>query len=140
MKIPVQKIGLLVILVSSACASAMQAKVRFIKFPDRDAETLGEIDKLSVNITCSRISRLSNIPELYDIHMGYEMPAQNAFEAVPRLGAAAVDLRKWSNVIGVSLPANPDDASCFSVTVTAEGRGDGVSVVTHKWTGRELGF
>jgi hypothetical protein len=95
---------------------------------------------LSIKVTCSRISGLRNVPDLYDIHMGYEMPTENLFEAVPRLGAAAVDLRGWDNVIEVVLPADSDSASCFSVTVMAKGRGNGISEVTHKWSGHELGF
>lgn len=140
MKIPFQKIILLAILIVPPCAFATQPKTFFIKFPDRDAKTLGQIDELSVTVTCSRISGLRNVPDLYDIHMGYEMPTENLFEAVPRLGSAAVDLRGWDNVIEVALPADSDSASCFSVTVTAKGRGNGISEVMHKWSGHELGF
>ncbi len=51
--------------------------------------------------------------------MGYDMPTENVFEARPRLGAAAVDLSRWSGVIGIRTPADADSLSCFSVTVTA---------------------
>ena len=140
MKTLFQKIALAATFIIFTSASATQAEVHFIKFPNRDVERLGQIDKLTVSVACSRISQLTNIPELHGIRMGYEMPTRNDFEAKPRLGAAAVDLRRWNNVIGVLIPADADSASCFSVTVTAEGRGTGVSEVTQKWTGHELGF
>jgi hypothetical protein len=140
MKTLFQKLALVATFIISTSASAVQAEVRFIKFPNGDIERLGQIDKLTVTVACSQISKLTNIPELYDIRMGYEMPTRNDFEATPRLGAAAVDLRRWSNVIGVLIPADSDGASCFSVTVTAEGRGVGITEITQKWTGHELGF
>ena len=140
MKTLFQKVALLATFIISTSASATQAEVRFIKFPSRDVERLGQIDKLTITVACSRISQLANIPELYNIRMGYEMPTRNDFEAAPRLGAAAVDLRRWNNVIGILIPADADSASCFSMTVTAVGRGTGVSDVTQKWTGHELGF
>jgi hypothetical protein len=101
-----------------------------------DAEALGQIEKLNVVVQCSWIVALKSVPELYNIEMGYEMPTENLLEARYRLGAAAVRLAQWSGVIGVRIPPDQDARSCFSVTVTVEGR----TGATRTWTGNELGL
>ncbi len=35
-----------------------------LKFPERDAKVLGQIDRLAVKVSCSWISTLKNLPEL----------------------------------------------------------------------------
>jgi hypothetical protein len=118
------------------CAAAEPARVHFLYFPKSDIESLGQIDKLNVTVDCSWIVGLRNVPELYNVEMGYEIPTQNLLEAEPRLGAAAVALSQWNGVIGVRIPPDADAKSCFDVTVTAEGR----SGVTRTWKKRQLGF
>ena len=130
----------LLMLGAASGASADKAAVRFIRFPAGDTKLVGQIDKLSVTVASSWISGLRNLPKLYDIRMGYDKPTENSFEAVPRLGAAAVDLDQWSNVIGVLVPNDPDGRSCFSVRVTAEGRGAGISSISRQWNSHDLGF
>jgi hypothetical protein len=117
-------------------APAEQTEIHFLRFPAIEADTLGQIDKIVVKVSCSWISALKNLPELYNIEMGYEMPTENVLEASPRLGAAAVELQGWNGVIGVRVPPNADAKSCFEVTVTVEGR----TGAKRKWKGRQLGF
>jgi hypothetical protein len=107
----------------------------FLRFPPEDARALGQIDRLTVSVRCSWISSLRNVPELYNIQMGYDIPTENVLEAEPRLGAAAVELLRWTGVVGVHIP-DGDAKSCFEVTVTAEGR----SGAERTWTGRQLGL
>jgi|SRR5216110_682444 len=118
------------------CVASEQAYVHFLKFPVADAASLGQIDKLVVTVSCSWIAALKNVPELYNIEMGYDMPTENVLEARPRLGAAAVDLPRWSGVIGVRVPLDSHAKSCFAVTVTAEGR----KGAERQWTGQQLGL
>jgi hypothetical protein len=108
----------------------------FLQLPVSDAKALGQIDRLEVTVTCSWISGLRNVPELYNIQMGYDIPTENVLDAQPRLGAAAVNLSQWSGVIGVHVPLDDDRKSCFKVTVIAEGR----SGVRRQWNGRQLGL
>ena len=119
-----------------AVAADAQRTEYFLVFPERDAKALGQIDRLVVKVSCSWISALKDVPELYNIQTGYEIATENVLEAGPRLGGAAVDLSRWSGVIGIRLPANADATSCFSVTVTADGRAG----VQRQWSGRELGL
>jgi len=126
----------LLLLVAVPCAGAPAARVHFLTFPKPDAEALGQIDKLNVTVDCSWIASLKGVPELYNIEMGYDMPTQNLLQARPRLGAAAVELMEWSGVIGVRIPPDADEGSCFAVTVTAEGR----EGVTRTWKGKQLGL
>ncbi|KQZ77883.1 hypothetical protein ASD55_17815 [Rhodanobacter sp. Root561] len=123
-------------LATAPCLAVAQSQVHFLTFPKSDVEALGQIDRLNVTVNCSWIASLQGVPELYDIEMGYDMPTQNILEARPRLGAAAVSLTEWSGVIGVRVPSDADAKSCFSVTVTAEGR-EGVS---RSWKGKALGL
>jgi hypothetical protein len=132
-------IRILTVLATSGLAFSMAAYQQheyFLKFPEGDAKALGQIDRVAVKVSCSWISTLKNLPELYDIEMGYDMPTENVLEARPRLGAAAVDLSRWSGVIGIRAPADADSLSCFSVTVTALGR-EGVQ---RQWKGPQLGL
>ena len=105
-------------------------------FPKADVGSLGQIEKINVTVNCSWIAGLMNVPELYNIEMGYDMPTQNLLEARPRLGAAAVTLSHWNGVVGVRIPPDADAKSCFAVTVTAEGR----SGVARSWKGKQLGL
>jgi hypothetical protein len=116
--------------------AAERTQVHFLKFPVSDVASLGQIEKLVVTVSCSWISALKNVPELYNIEMGYKMPTENVLEARPRLGGAAVALSRWSGVIGIRVPSDSDAKSCFAVTVTAEGR----SGVARKWKGQQLGL
>ena len=117
------------------CVASEQANVHFLKFPVADAASLGQIDKLVVTVSCSWIAALKNVPELYNIEMGYDMPTENVLEARPRLGAAAVDLPRWSGVIGIRVPLD-SAKSCFAVRVTAEGR----KGAERQWTEQQLGL
>jgi hypothetical protein len=123
-------------LVAAPCVAAPPSKVHFLTFPKSEVEALGQIDKLNVTVECSWIASLKNVPELYNIDMGYDIPTQHLLEARPRLGAAAVTLTDWSGVIGVRVPSTADAKSCFAVTVTAEGR-EGVA---RTWKGKQLGL
>ena len=76
-------------------------------FPERDAKALGQINRLVVKVSCSWISALKDVPELYHIEMGYQIPTENVLEAGPRLGGSAVGLSRWSGVIGIRTPAEP---------------------------------
>jgi hypothetical protein len=114
---------IILLLVSWTCVAAGQPeKVYFLPLPLNEAKALGQIDRLVVTVACSWISGLRNVPELYNVNMGYEIPAENVLGAKPRLGAAAVELSRWSGVVGVRIPSDADSRSCFKVTVTAEGR------------------
>jgi hypothetical protein len=119
-----------------SCRGAERAQVLFLTFPIAEVEALGQIEKLNVVVECSWIAALKDVPELYNIEMGYDMPTQNLLEARPRLGAAAVSLSQWSGVIGVRIPTDQDAGSCFAVTATAEGR----SGLTRTWNGQQLGL
>lgn len=130
-------IALCAAFVCMPCVAAEQSKVLFLHFPATDAAKLGRIDKLIVRVSCSWIASLVNMPELYDIRTEYDTPTENVFEAVPRVGSVAVDLRRWNGVIGVRVPPDADAKSCFAVTVTAESSYN--SAVRH-WTGRQLGL
>jgi hypothetical protein len=118
------------------CVAAEPARIHFLTFPRADIEVLGQIDKLNVIVDCSWIASLKGVPELYNIEIGYDMPTQNLLEARPRLGAAAVTLAQWTGVVGVRIPPDADAKSCFTVTVTAEGR----EGVVRTWKGRQLGL
>lgn len=120
----------------STCASVVQDRVYFLHLPTNEAKRLGVIDKITVEVSCGSISALQNVPELYDIDMGYDIPSTNTLNAEPRLGASAVDISKWNDVVGVRLPSDPDARSCFNVKVTVEGR-SGARQVLHR---RQLGL
>jgi len=120
----------------SCIAADEQQEVYFLRLPASEAKSLGQIERLVVTVTCSWISGLRNVPELYNVNMGYDIPAENVFDAQPRLGAAAVELSRWNGVVGVHLPSDADRKSCFKVTVTAEGR----SGIKREWTGPQLGL
>lgn len=133
------RVRTIVVLASCAlvpCVAAERAQVHFLKFPASDATALGQIDKLVVTVSCSWISALQNVPELYNMEMWYDMPSENLLEATARLGAAAAELSHWNGVIGVRVPANADSRACFAVTATAEGR----SGIVRKWQGSQLGL
>ena len=108
----------------------------YLNLPSSETSALGQINKLVVTVSCSWISGLKKVPELYDIQMGYDIPTQNILTAEPRLGAAAVDLSKWSGLIGVHLPSTEDSKSCFKVNVVVEGR----LGVRRQWDGLQLGL
>jgi len=130
------RIIILFTVLAEPCLASPPAQVHFLTFPKSDAEGLGQIDELDVKIDCSWIASLKGVPELYNIEMGYDMPTQNLLEARPRLGAAAVELREWSGVIGIRIPPDGDAKSCFAVTVTVEDRNG----VTRTWSGKQLGL
>ena len=67
------------------CAASEPARVHYLTFPKSDSESLGQIDKLNVTVSCSWIAGLKNVPELHNIEMGYDIPTQNLLEARPRL-------------------------------------------------------
>jgi len=119
------------------CFAADQTQQEvFLALPLVEAKALGQVEKLVVTVSCSWISSLKNVPELYDIKMGYDIPMENFFEAEPRLGGAAVDLSKWDRVVGVRIPQDNDSKKCFRVTVVAEGR-----LGAHRqWDGAQLGI
>jgi hypothetical protein len=124
------------------CAAGEQPQVYFLRFSAADSALLGQIDKLEVTVSCSWVVSLKNVPELYNVSMGYEIPTENLLEATPRLGAAAVDLSRWSGVIGIRFPPDADAQSCFKVKVRAVGREGptGVESPEHSWTGKQLGL
>lgn len=122
-----------VIIAVAICTSASSlAPAQTLTFPSGVARELGPIDKLVVVVSCGYVSGLRNIPELYNIEMGYDIPTENTFEARPRLGAAAVELPRWNGVIEVL--SSSDD--CFAVKVEAEGR----TGKKRQWSGRQLGL
>lgn len=123
-------------LTNDHCAASDLGRVHYLTFPRPDVDAVGQIHQLNVVIDCSWIASLTNIPELYDIEMAYDMPTQNLLEARPRLGAAAVKLAQWNGVIGVRIPLDADARSCFDVTVSV---GDEKGVV-HEWKGKQLGL
>ncbi len=124
------------------CVAGEQSQVYFLRFPAQDAALLGQIEKLEVTVSCSWVVSLRNVPELYNIHMGYEIPSENRLEATPRLGAAAVRLMDWSGVSGVRFPPDADARSCFQVKVRAVGREGptGIESPEHTWNGKQLGL
>lgn len=126
----------LAVIGSSPLAYAEPSHVYFLRFSEADATSLGQIDRLEVAVACSWVTALANVPELYNIESGYEIPLENRFRATPRLGSAAVDLLHWNGVIGVRVPASSDAKSCFAVTVTAKGR----SGISKQWSGHQLGL
>jgi hypothetical protein len=137
MKVMHRTIFLILLFASGSCFAADQKqKVYYLRLPASEAKLLGQIDKLDVTVTCSWIAGLRNVPELYEINIGYDIPSENVFDAKPRLGAAAVDLSHWSGVVGVYLPPDADGKSCFKVTVVAEGR----TGATREWSGVQLGL
>jgi len=131
------RVFLLSALVCLPCVAAEQSRFLFLKFPAKDVAALSHIDRLVITVSCSWIGSLKNVPELYDIRMGYDMPTENVFEAAPRLGAAAVDLARWNGVIGVRIPPDADAKSCFSVKATAE---SSFNNATRHWDGQQLGL
>jgi hypothetical protein len=108
------------------------AAERILTFPKSASREFKHIDKQIIRVACGRISSLRNIPALYDIKMGYDIPSENIFEARPRLGAAAVDLVRWDGVIGVLSESN----KCFAVRVEAMDM-DGNN---RKMSGKQLGL
>jgi len=120
----------------SAQAADSQSTTVFLKLPVKQAKAFGPIDSIHVEVACSWISGLKNVPGLYNIRMGYDIPAVDMFDADPRLGAAAVGLAAWDGVIGVRIPPDADARSCFKVTVSVGGR----SGKFETWTGRQLGL
>ena len=137
MKFVGRAIFVTLLLASWTCVATDQEKdTHFLRFPSNEAKSLGQIDRLVVTVACGWISALRNVPELYNVNMGYDIPSENVLDAQPRLGAAAVELSGWSGVIGVRLPSDADRKSCFKVTVTAEGR----SGEKREWDGAQLGL
>jgi hypothetical protein len=120
----------------STHSAESQSTTVFLRLPVRQAKAFGPIESIHVEVACSWISGLKNVPELYDIRMGYDVPAVDMFDADPRLGAAAVGLAAWDGVIGVRIPPDADARSCFKVTVSVGGR----SGKFETWTGRQLGL
>lgn len=130
-------IFIILLLISWTCVAEEQHQdTYFLQLPASEAKSLGQIDRLVVTVACGWISALRNVPELYNVNMGYDIPSQNVLDAQPRLGAAAVELPSWSGVVGVRLPSDADGKSCFKVTVTAEGR----SGKKREWEGSQLGL
>ncbi len=117
---------------ASIATSAEEPGVWFLRFPAADLRARGVIDKVLVTVDCGSISGLRNLPALYDVSLSYDIPTQHIFEAVPRLGSAAVMLTEWNDVIGVRLPADADAQSCFKVDVVAESSQTGVA---RHWVG-----
>lgn len=137
MKLVRSAIVVILLFASWTCVAAEQQKdTYFLRLPASEAKSLGQIDRLVVTVACGRISVLRNVPELYSVNMGYDIPSQNMLDAQPRLGAAAVELSGWSGVVGVRLPSDAGRKSCFKVTVTAEGR----SGKKREWDGSQLGL
>jgi hypothetical protein len=125
--------SIIIIIISAVCFSlSVSATEHTLRFSKSAAGKLGTINKLKVWVDCGHVSSLRNIPELYNIDMGYEIPMQNILEAWPRLGAAAVQLSQWDGVIAVLSESD----SCFAVRVEAEDM-DGKNV---KLNGRQLGI
>lgn len=137
MKSAFRAIFVTLLLASRTCVAADQQKdTYFLRLPSDEAKSLGQIDRLVVTVACGWISALRNVPELYNVNMGYDTPSKNVLDAQPRLGTAAVELSGWSGVVGVRLPSDADGKSCFKVTVTAEGR----SGEKREWEGAQLGL
>ena len=135
MRVVLRTLLVLAVLASIPSVAADQPQVRFLKFPAADVAFLGQIHKLYVTVSCASIATLNNVPELYNIRMGYDLPTHHVFEATSRLGAAAVDLSRWSEVIGISVPGDTDSKSCFTVKVIAQG----FNGYRREWYGPQLG-
>ncbi len=73
-------ISTLAIFTSDGLFAAERPQMSYLVFPPADAFVLGQIDKLSVAVSCGRIVALTSLPELYNISVGYEIPAENVLE------------------------------------------------------------
>ena len=88
------------------------------------------IEALDITVNCGYVSALKQIPELWDIKMGFDIPAIQLFHANARLGAAAtVGLGQWARSIRIVA----SDTKCFSVHVVATGRER-----EYHWAGSQL--
>lgn len=126
-------ITLMVVIISAVClALSTPPAEHTIQFPKNAAAGLGQISKLAVTVSCGRISSLQNIPELHNIEMEYDITTENTFKARPRLGASAVELRRWDGVISVFSEAE----DCFAVKVEAED----MTGKHRQWTDSQLGL
>jgi len=119
-------VGMMLMALIGPSYAAGAGQVYYLRLPLAKAKALGAIDSIHVEVSCSWISGLRNVPDLYGIKMGYDVPMVNQFDAEPRLGSAAVNLVAWDGVIGVRVPPDADSRSCFDVNVTLRGRSGGV--------------
>jgi hypothetical protein len=94
-------------------------------FPAGDA-----LQELKVTVACGYISGLRDIPELWDIKLGFDIPSVQLFHATVRLGSAATEgLGSWASSIRIVSIEN----DCFSVKVVASGRDQ-----EYRWSGAQL--
>ena len=110
-------------------AAASDTLSHTVKFSAAQSEAVGAVEKLVVTVSCGSIVTLQNVPELYNLEMGYDLPTVNVLEARPRLGGAAVSLTRWSGVVTAT-----GSGSCFSVAVHVEGRASELDLGTSKQT------
>lgn len=115
-------VGLILMALIGPSYAADASQVYYLRLPLAKAKALGLIDSIHVEVSCSWVSGLRNVPDLYEIKMGYDLPMVNEFDAEPRLGGAAVNLAAWDGVIGVRVPSDADSRSCFGVKVFVGGR------------------
>ena len=88
------------------------------------------LQELKVTVACGYISALPDIPELWDIKMGFDIPSVQLFDATVRLGSAATEgLGSWARSIRIVSEEN----DCFSVRVVAIGRDQ-----EYHWSGAQL--
>ena len=88
------------------------------------------LQELKVTVDCGYISGLLDIPELWDIKMGFNIPSVQLFHATIRLGSAATEgLGSWAHSIRIVSMEN----DCFSVKVVASGRDQ-----EYHWSGAQL--
>jgi hypothetical protein len=119
-------VAVLATCISPAFGQSAKAVRHTVTFTPAQSAAVGYVERLVVTVDCGWIDALRNIPELYNIEMGYEMPTQNILEARPRLGAG-VPLAEWSG--GITATGDP---ACFGVIVHAEGRNGELNLDTRR--------
>jgi len=128
-------VGMMLVALLTPSYAAGAGQVYYLRLPLAKAKALGAIDSIHAEVSCSWISGLRNVPDLYELKMGYDVPMVNEFDAEPRLGSAAVNLVAWDGVIGVRVPPDADSRSCFDVKVSLRGRSGGVLNLSGKQLG-----
>src|SRR5262245_37977234 len=103
----------------AVCVGADANKPLRLLMPEERMLDDDAAEKLRVTIDCGYIAGIDNIPELWNISMGFNMPSVQEFEARVRLGAAAgAKLGGWNRSIRVHV----SEQACFKIEVVVEGR------------------
>ena len=106
------------------------SSARTLVLPASLVQSGDAIQALDITVNCGYISALTQIPELWDIKMGFDIPTAQLFHATTRLGAAATEgLGQWARSVRIV----SSDTTCFSVHVVATGRER-----EYHWSGAQL--